>query len=136
MKTVSAVKADPDATTLQVGTTSGAPDHTGTGPAVTFTLPTGAASTSTINASTSIVIGLGENNGDGLSTVNLGGGSNTIRTPLISLGEQKTGATFQFQAGSAGSSSLAETGGDGKTDLAIGDNASSGTGTNPSSTVT
>lgn len=124
------------AATVQIGSASGQPDHTGTGPFVTFTLPTGSTSTSSITATTSILIGIGETNGAGgdLATLNLGGGNNTIYTPFISVGEEKTAARFGFQAGSAGSLILRATLAGGKTDLTIGDNAITGTGTNPNST--
>lgn len=126
---------------VQIGTQSGNPDHTGSGPLVTFTLPSAPGTTSTINAATSILVGIGETNGAATAqgTLNLGGGSNIITTPLISLGEEKTSGILQFPASPGdpltriGSLTLSAAAG-GKTNLTIGDNNLSGTGTNPQST--
>jgi len=129
------------AATVQVGFAAGstaAPENSNaTEPLVRFTLPTGATSTATITAATQLAVGVGENTGnDTLSTAafNLGGGTNTITTPAVTLGGPKRGADFRFAAGSAGSLALSAAAG-GKTNVTIGTNLGAGTGTRPLSTM-
>lgn len=107
-----------------------------TGSTVTFTLPTGISSTSsiTIAAGGKIQVGYDQNTAI-TTTFNLGGGiTNAVYTPQIILGAQKALADMLINP--TGSLTLQQTGTGGKTDVTVGYNPSTTTSTRPLSTFT